>query len=86
MLTPLVVCSGEEWERVVSALLERAVFSLDVVLSPEIGTSARLFRWQLTSSKGQQRLSPETFATRREAMREGEVQLERARQRGRIAI
>jgi hypothetical protein len=66
------------------SVLERIAFSLEIVPSEEPGISTRRFRWRLTASNGQDRLSSDAYATRREAMREGEIHLERARERGRL--
>jgi hypothetical protein len=70
----------------VSQVSERVEFSLVIVPADAVDVSTRRFHWKLVSSDGHERPSAETFSTRREAMREGEIQLERARQRGRIGI
>lgn len=44
----------------------------------------RRFRWRLTAHSEADRSSPETFATRREAVQAGTAALEKAQERGRI--
>jgi hypothetical protein len=45
----------------------------------------RRFRWRLTARHEADRSSPETFATRREAVQAGTAALEKAIERGRIS-
>ena len=59
-------------------------FSLDVETCVEAGTSTRRFRWRLRAPNNRDFPSTQTFATRREALKDGEVALDRARQRGRV--
>jgi hypothetical protein len=47
-------------------------------------TTERRFRWRLTARSEADRASPETFATRREAVQAGTAALEKAIERGRI--
>jgi hypothetical protein len=68
----------------VSAVLERSAFSLDVEITNEPGASTRRFRWRLTAPYQTPLLSHDTYATKREAMRDGEIALERARLRRRL--
>jgi hypothetical protein len=65
-----------------SAVLERAAFDLELCLEPSAST--RRFRWRLTDARNFELLSSDTYATRREAQKEGEIALGRARQRGRL--
>ena len=67
-------------------VLERTKFSLDVVPSEERGISTRRFYWRLTAANEPALLSSENYATKREAMHDGEIALERARQRGRLHL
>lgn len=60
------------------------VFSLDVETCVEEKGSTRRFRWRLRAPGNPDFPSTETFATKREATRNGEVALDRACQRGRI--
>ena len=57
-------------------------FEVEVHVDGEIGL--RRYRWRLKGAEGQ-RPSPESFATKREAIKAGEVALQRARERGRIS-
>ncbi|MBM0206844.1 hypothetical protein JNW90_30450 [Micromonospora sp. STR1s_5] len=50
----------------------------------EPGSTQRGFRWKLTCGDDWPVFSREVFATRREAEKEGEAALRRARERGRI--
>ena len=47
-------------------------------------TGVRRYRWRLTSEGVGELLSPSSSATRREALMEGQTQLDRARARGGI--
>jgi hypothetical protein len=47
-------------------------------------TEERRFRWRLKAQSEADRASPETFATRREAVQAGTAALEKAVERGRI--
>ncbi len=57
---------------------------LSIEPSTEAGSTQRGFRWKLTSVNDWPVFSREVFATRREAEKEGETALRRARERGRI--
>jgi hypothetical protein len=60
-------------------------FELSIERNLEPGSTQRGFRWKLTSNAEQWPLiSKDAFATRREAEREGEAALRRARERGRL--
>jgi hypothetical protein len=59
-------------------------FSLDVETYVEAGSSTRRFRWRLKAPDNRDFPSIQTFATRREAIRDGEAALNRARQKGRL--
>ena len=60
-------------------------FSLDVETYIEAGSNSRRFRWRLKETGSNRDMSSsQTFATKREAMKDGEVALDRARQRGRL--
>ena len=59
-------------------------FSLDVETHVEAGSSTRRFRWRLKAPDDRDFPSSRTFATKREAIKDGEVALDRARQRGRL--
>jgi hypothetical protein len=65
-------------------VLERTEFSLDVVPSQEKGISTRRFYWRLMATNQPALISSANYATNREAMHDGEIALERARQRGRL--
>ena len=65
-----------------SSVLEHPAFSMDVETCIEPGTSTRRFRWRLTAPRQPSRVSAETFATKREATKDGEIALERARHPG----
>lgn len=58
-------------------------FEVEHHVSAEVGL--RRYRWLLKSENQEQRFSSESFATKREATKAGEVALERARQRGVIS-
>ena len=64
------------------------VVRLDVGLHVETyvepGTSIRRFGWLLRAPDSPDYLSSQTFATRREAMKDSELAVDRARQRGRL--
>ena len=68
------------------SVLERTKFSLDVVRSLEKGISTRRFHWRLTATNQPALMSSDNYATKREAMHDGEIALERARQRGRLHV
>ena len=72
-----------EQEMVVSVLTKPA-FSVDVETCVEAGVSTRRFRWRLKAPGNQDHPSTQTFATRREALKDGEIALDRALQRGRL--
>ncbi len=57
-------------------------FSLDVETYVEAGSSTRRFRWRLKAPDSKDFPSTQTFATKREATKDGEVALDRARQKG----
>lgn len=57
---------------------------LHIEPNTEPGSTQRGFRWKLTSDENWPLFSKEVFATRREAEREGEAALRRARERGRL--
>ena len=59
----------------------------DITLSIEpVGESEerRGFRWALRSPSEYELVSRDTFATRREAQKDGEINLKRAKERGRL--
>jgi len=58
-------------------------FEVEPTVSAEVGL--RRYRWLLKSGDQGQRFSSESFATKREATKAGEIALERARQRGGIS-
>jgi hypothetical protein len=53
-------------------------------VEPAESVNERRFRWRLTARNEADRASPETFATRREAVQAGTAALEKAIERGRI--
>ena len=59
-------------------------FSLDVETYVEAGSSTRRFRWRLKAPDSSDFRSTQTFATKREATKDGEAALDRARQKGRL--
>lgn len=59
-------------------------FSLAVETHVEAGVGTRRFRWRLKAPGASDFPSTQTFATKREAMKDGEAALDRARQRGRL--
>lgn len=58
-------------------------FDVEVHVADEVGL--RRYRWRLKGSDEGHRPSPESFTTKREATKAGEIAVERARQRGRIS-
>lgn len=58
--------------------------SVDVESFVEPDVQLRRFRWRLKDCGSSEYTSPNSFATKREAVREGEVALQRAIQRGRV--
>jgi hypothetical protein len=71
------MCGGEE--KHVSGPFS---FDVEVHIDDEVGL--RRYRWRLKGAEGE-RPSSETFATKREATKAGEVALQRARERDRIS-
>jgi hypothetical protein len=65
-------------------VLERSAFSMDVEITDEPGASTRRIRWRLFAPHQSPLLSHDTYAMKREAVRDGEIALERARQRCRL--
>jgi hypothetical protein len=59
-------------------------FSLNVETYVEAGSSTRRFRWRLKEPGNRDFPSSQTFATKREAIKDGELALNRAHQRGRL--
>jgi hypothetical protein len=59
-------------------------FSLDVEACVEAGSSTRRFRWRLSAPDKRDFRSAQTFATKREAIKDGQAALDRARQNGRL--
>jgi hypothetical protein len=67
------------------SVLERIAFALDIITSEELGISTRPFRWRITANTRQSPIvSHDTYATKREAIRDGGIMLERVRQRGHL--
>jgi hypothetical protein len=60
-------------------------FSFDVEVQVDDEVGQRRYRWRLKGAAEGERPSSDTFATKREATKAGEVALLRARQRGRIS-
>ena len=58
-------------------------FEVEAYVAPEV--NLRRYRWRLKGPDQDERVSAESFATKREATKAGEIVLERARQRGRIS-
>lgn len=60
-------------------------FSFEIETCIEAGVDLRRFRWRLKSPDDQQDLpSSFTYATKREALKDAEIALKRASERGRI--
>lgn len=59
--------------------------SLDVEAYVADEVNKRRFRWRLRAPGEMDYASPESFATKREAIRNGEIARERARLRGRLS-
>ena len=59
-------------------------FSLDVETYVDAGSSTRRFRWRLKAPDNRDFPSTQTFATRREAIKDGEAALNRALRKGRL--
>ena len=62
----------------------QSAFSFDVEVHVDDEVGLRRYRWRLKGDAGQ-RPSQDTFATKREATKAGEIALQRARERGRIS-
>ena len=62
----------------------RPVLSFDVETCVDTDVDLRRFRWRLIAAGEGNLPSTQTFATKREAVRDGELALQRARARGRL--
>ena len=62
----------------------QSAFSVDVETYVDEEVNLRRFRWRLKAVDGMSVPSSHSFATKREAVRDGEIALERARHRGRL--
>ena len=61
---------------------DEITFEVETEIATEV--NQRRYRWRLKGRDESDRPSPESFATRREAMQAGQIALERALERGRI--
>lgn len=62
----------------------QTAFTFDVETCVDSGVDLRRFRWRLIAAGEGNLPSTQTFATKREAVRDGELALQRARARGRL--
>jgi hypothetical protein len=58
---------------------------ISFAIETEQAAENRRYRWQLKARDEDAVKSPQSFATKREAEQAGQIALERARERGRIA-